>query len=397
MSPPDANKAHQASRRALARLAVAVGLVVAAPPPLLTWWTGQRGLQQRAVGHARAVAAVLQRAAAGEPHLWRYGAGKTVARQLGSPALTGVASAQLLGCDGKPFGGKRLATVGGGGRGPAAYAAVGATALPVAFIRIEMDGGPLRLAVAQVAALSAAGGTALALLLWLGPFAAIGRAAQRRRAQVAAAEARLRGLGRSSLATVEAERARIARDLHDDLGQLLTALRLQIDAAIARNDASSLSAARARVEEATDGLRRVVADLRPAGVDDDDIAATLQAACSRAEVDLALIVGFRSEGDAGADPVAAAALLRVLREALHNAVRHGAASEVSVRLRTGDDGWTLEITDDGGGFAPAQATLGGRQWLHERLALLGGSLDIRSSKGAGATLCARLPRVEAST
>lgn len=282
----------QDGARGLRWLALAVAVAVALPPPLLAARATWQGLQDRAAAIATALAGTMARLQAAEPRLWRHGGAKATGRLLTGPAWHDVRSVEVRDCAGallaRPLPAAPAAA--GRGRGPAAWAAIGPSG---GWVRVELDGAPVAAAAALVAALALALGLTLGLALWWGPFAALRRAAALREAQVAAAVAQVRALGRASLAAVEAERGRIARDIHDDLGQSLTALRLQVDALHASNAAPGLARARDAIERAIDDLRRVVGDLRPAGLDDDELASALRADAARLEaaLDIAVQIG----------------------------------------------------------------------------------------------------------
>lgn len=384
-----ASSAERSAIRRLPWLAVLVGLAIAAPPPLLTWLASWRGLGEQAQTLARAVATDLTTAQRNEPRLWRYAVPKQVARTLRGPAAIGVRDVEVLSCDGSPL--HRSARDLTGSIGPAAFAAVGGT-VALGWVRVEVDGGPAVRMTGTVAVFAAALALAAVALLWFGPFARIRAEAEARAVEVAAAVAQVRALGRASLGAVEAERNRIARDLHDDLGQQLTAVRLALEAEPA--DPAALERARRRVDEANAAMRAVVADLRPAGLHEDRVAGTLAAACARHEEATGVAVVFRHDGEEWHDAVVAAALLRVLREALHNASRHGGAGEIAVRLRTDAEGIELTVHDDGSGASASfnPFIMGrGLSGLRERLALLGGSLGFDARPGHGVRIVTHLP------
>jgi signal transduction histidine kinase len=426
MSPADTPAAPAATERRWTRprlglLAALCAVAVAVPAPLFFAEASARGLRARAEAVGAALANQLGDVATRQPRTWRYGVAKTLGPIVAGPGGVGLARLSVVDCAGGVLAGDELLARTNVGRGPAAWRPITRSGVTLGWVRVEMDGAPTRTTTALIALLSGLGGALLGLGLWLGPLAMIDREARAREAALTAlrvarseladshaalqsrvdeAVAKVRALGRSSLVAVEGERRRIARDLHDDLGQQLSALRLAIDvvlrAAGADDDALPLVAARDRVEDAIDSLRRVVADLRPSGLQEEGVGVTLAAACARFEVDHGVEVAFRHDGDEVADEVLAAALLRVLREALHNSRSHGAADEVSVRLRVDEDALRLEIRDEGCGFdvarlrgARRERGLGG---IEERLRLLGGMLEIDSEVGVGTRLRATVAR-----
>ena len=192
-------------------------------------------------------------------------------------------------------------------------------------------------------------------------------------------------------ATRDAERLRMARELHDVAGHNLTALRLNLralaaDPALAQR--GELRTAQAAAAQLMDDIRGVVNALRDArGL---DIATALQALAAplprpRLQLDI--------DNDVRIDDVAIAeTLLRTVQEALTNAARHGDAATVQVRLLRGDDGLHLRIQDDARGHR-AQAPLregNGLSGMRERIAALGGTVGF-SREGGGLRIEARLP------
>lgn len=210
------------------------------------------------------------------------------------------------------------------------------------------------------------------------------------------------------IAAQEAERARVARDLHDDVGQALTSVLLGlrlVEDAIAEGDPDPNGARRY-----TEDLRELVADalrrtrqlafeLRPTVLDDIGLVAALerltQAVGERAALPIALAVtGLRSDGRLR--PEIETVVYRVIQEALTNVVRHAHASEVSVTVTAGPTSVRVLVEDDGIGFDPEHPPTGGHLGLEgmlERVELVGGSLRLLSGTGDGTTVLAEVPRV----
>lgn len=206
------------------------------------------------------------------------------------------------------------------------------------------------------------------------------------------------------MAAQEAERARVSRDLHDDVGQALTSvllgLRLMEDSL-----APADTTARGRVadlrELVVDGLRRtrqLAFDLRPTVLDDIGLVAALQ----RLQEDLNARTGLTVELDTAAlqaeerlAPAVETALYRVIQEALTNVVRHARASVASVTLSARDGHVRVFVEDDGVGFdpeeRPARSHLG-IQGMFERAELVEGSLSISSAPGKGTVVVLEVAR-----
>ena len=204
---------------------------------------------------------------------------------------------------------------------------------------------------------------------------------------------------RYSLVSTERERRRWARELHDSTLQNLAALRLSLSAAQRKGDRERIDAA---IDETIEllgtemrYLRTLITDLRPAVLDDSGVEAALAALAERAtalyEIEISLDVEL---GGAGARiaPDLETAIYRMAQEALTNVCKHAGAARAAIAVRVGEGDITLEVSDDGRGFDPADAPSGfGLIGLRERAQLAGGDLQISSSP-AGTTIRAVLPR-----
>jgi signal transduction histidine kinase len=189
-----------------------------------------------------------------------------------------------------------------------------------------------------------------------------------------------------------AERARIAREIHDAISQHLFGLRM-IAAGMRRADPGNQQArAIERIsEEALRDMQALLAELRPASLDGAGLASALLDICAAYQDRLGVAV------DASVDDVAVPAevehaLLRVTQEACANAVRHGGARRLAVSLTCQDGHVELAILDGGSGFDPAAPQAGsGLAHIRDRVAELGGTVDIDSAPGRGAALTVRVP------
>jgi PAS domain S-box-containing protein len=221
-----------------------------------------------------------------------------------------------------------------------------------------------------------------------------------------AAEEYARGLVGQLVTAQEDERRRISRDLHDQLGQQLTALRLKL--AALRDECGTDAEARSRIEEVQALAERIDAEvdflaweLRPTALDDLGLTAALtnfvKEWSSHYHIPAeAHITGFGS-GALRLSPEAETCLYRITQEALNNVYKHAQAARVSVILeRRGGDA-VLVVEDDGVGFDASTAAgwEGGRGLglvgMRERAALLGGSAEFESAPGKGTTIFARIP------
>ena len=189
-----------------------------------------------------------------------------------------------------------------------------------------------------------------------------------------------------------AERARIAREIHDAISQHLFGLRM-IAAGMCRADPGNQQArAIERIsEEALRDMQALLTELRPASLDGGGLAPALRAICAAYHDRLGVTVDARLDDVTIPAPVEHA-LLRITQEACVNAVRHGNARRLTLSMTRQDGHVELAVHDTGTGFDPA-APHGGSGLAHirDRVAELGGTVDIDSAPGSGAALTVRVP------
>jgi PAS domain S-box-containing protein len=222
-------------------------------------------------------------------------------------------------------------------------------------------------------------------------------------AQVRAGHERLQSLSRTLIEAQEAERRRIARELHDEIGQALALIKLNIRAvqqmAHTSNLAPRLEQSLGIIEATLLCVRTLALDLRPAMLDDLGLIAALRwYVDQQAHVsDLAVEVHAETNG-ARLPPEIETVCFRVVQEALANIVRHAHAHQVQVQIERSADAIQLTIQDDGVGFDSEQAwaratqgASGGLLGMHERVALCGGQLRIESAPVSGTTIHVWIP------
>ncbi|MGW1555854.1 GAF domain-containing sensor histidine kinase [Streptomyces sp. NPDC002144] len=201
---------------------------------------------------------------------------------------------------------------------------------------------------------------------------------------------------RSRELTIAEERSRLAHELHDAVSQKLFSLRLTAQAAAALVDRDparakgELQQVAALAAEAADELRAAVVELRPAGLDEDGLVATLRTHVQVLDRAHTARVTFDSHGVRALPSAQEEAVLRVAQEALHNALRHSAAQEVRVTLARHGTGTLLRVTDDGSGFDPKAVRRAGRHLglvsMRDRASGVGGTLTVESAPGKGTTI-----------
>jgi signal transduction histidine kinase len=212
---------------------------------------------------------------------------------------------------------------------------------------------------------------------------------------------RLQEMSSQVLEAQEAERKRIARELHDDTAQALTSIliRLRLVEHTVQDEKvrAALDELRDLVALGLDSVRRMAMDLRPAALDDLGLAPALQSYAGKFSERWGIKVSARISGLEERLPADVELVLyRVAQEALTNAAKHAGASYVGLTLSRKGSEVTLTVTDDGRGFDQEEqkrkegAGLG-LFGMGERLALVGGALSIDSLPGKGTTVSARLP------
>jgi PAS domain S-box-containing protein len=220
--------------------------------------------------------------------------------------------------------------------------------------------------------------------------------------QRVALEAQLRDLSAHVEKEREDERAGIAREIHDELGQALTALKIDL-AFIARRTTADLLPRETLLEkvrgmsrmadEVIEQVRRISAELRPGVLDDLGLLAASEWLAQDFEHRTGILCQVRSNlGEGRLEPTVSTAFFRILQEALTNVARHANATHVDVRLECQDGSLSLEVKDDGDGIA-VESTKGARALgllgMRERARRLGGQATITGTPGEGTLVTVR--------
>ncbi len=207
----------------------------------------------------------------------------------------------------------------------------------------------------------------------------------------------LRRLGDRVETVLEDERARIAREVHDELGQALTALKFDLhwmEDRVADEAAERLSLMIQTVENTIDAVRRVCADLRPPMLDDLGLVAALEwhAASIERATGIRCEVSSTVRAERSIPPQVATEAFRIAQEALTNVSRHAGAARARVVVGVAGDTLELRIEDDGRGIAAPDASGGlGILGMRERALRLGGRLEVEPSVEGGAAVVLRVP------
>jgi signal transduction histidine kinase len=213
-------------------------------------------------------------------------------------------------------------------------------------------------------------------------------------AKIAERDASLRQLSRRLLSIQEQERVRIAREVHDELGQALTAMKIDVQQlGMRRRELQEpLGAIAHNIDGIVDLVRRIAADLRPSILDDLGVAAALEQQLRRLRESTGIKTTLTVSEEPEIDMLTGVTLYRIAQEALANVVRHAGATAVEVSLAMHGGKAVLTIEDNGRGMPrsidPKSLGLLG---IRERAELLGGSVAIDSRPGEGTMITVALP------
>ena len=197
----------------------------------------------------------------------------------------------------------------------------------------------------------------------------------------------------------EEERTRLARELHDRLGQTLTAIRIDLASLRAtpgrEQQLPRIDAISGLVEETIHAVRRISTELRPGILDDLGLAATVEWAAEEFQARTGIACQVALPGsDLAIDGERATALYRIFQEALTNIARHAGATQATIGLVQDGTHLSLEVRDNGRGIAAEQLSASGSLGIlgmRERAMLLGGEFTIAGEPGSGTTVRVRIP------
>lgn len=219
--------------------------------------------------------------------------------------------------------------------------------------------------------------------------------------RLVASETELRRLSQQLMEVTEQERTRLSREIHDQLGQALTAIKMELVTAQRRLEPgqalvlTKLEDAVSLVDETIRAVRRIATDMRPGVLDDFGLEAAaewqLEEFAQRSGLQCALTAQV---DEARLEPALCTAAFRILQEALTNVARHAHATEVEVTLLTDADAFTLAVADNGQGISAAEQHLSlslGLLGMRERALQFGGQVSIASVAGQGTTVTLTVP------
>lgn len=223
---------------------------------------------------------------------------------------------------------------------------------------------------------------------------------QRTESELVSSRGQLRALSSRLESAREQERTHLSRKVHDELGQMMTALMVEISWLKKRPRPAPgiqerLNKMTRMVDETITVIRRIATDLRPGALDDLGLVAAVEWQLQEFQENTKIKTSLTVEPDGlELDNVRSTCIFRIIQEALTNIVRHAKAGRVAVVLRQEEDGVFLEVSDNGRGITEAEAaspTAIGLIGIRERALICGGQTVIRGAPGKGTVLQVRLP------
>jgi len=216
---------------------------------------------------------------------------------------------------------------------------------------------------------------------------------------------RLRNLTRRLQSLLEEERTRISREIHDELGQALTAMKMDLSLIRKRLLSDGLAEPAAKIQEIELAatriirtVRKIATDLRPGILDELGVVAAIKWMVKNFQNRTGIRCKVAVQGvDKISDPTRATAIFRIVQEALTNVMRHAAASQVNVSLERKDDTLIVEVRDNGVGIQEGRifdSKSLGLTGIRERVLLLGGEAAISGKPGEGTVVRVTLPTME---
>jgi two-component system sensor histidine kinase UhpB len=224
----------------------------------------------------------------------------------------------------------------------------------------------------------------------------IDRLAASFRRMLARIEDERRRSGRAVLRAQEEERRRLARDLHDEVNQSLTAILLRLEAlnqTAPPGTEDELGEVKKLVNQAMDELLKLARQLRPSALDDHGLTSAIMSQVRRFSSQTGVKADVETSGEPhGLESDQEIAVYRFAQEALSNIAQHADASNVKVDLSANGHGLRVKIRDDGRGFDPDAEREGtGLVGMAERARLVGARLEVRSRPNAGTSLTLEVP------
>ena len=202
---------------------------------------------------------------------------------------------------------------------------------------------------------------------------------------------------RSMLAGQEGERRRIAQDLHDSVGGMLAATRIQVESLLAKNtqlaDNEDLTKVKNLLDETVSETRNIARNMQPGALMEFGLTKAVQDLTGRVYGDTAPNITFEHFGDCtDLDQTTALNCYRIVQELLQNSLKHAESSEILVQITRTEGQLALLVEDDGAGFDPGAVNKGmGTDNIANRIQFLGGELNIQTAPGKGTSTLVTIP------
>lgn len=222
---------------------------------------------------------------------------------------------------------------------------------------------------------------------------------EERHKQLVDAHTQLNSLTRHLQIARESERLQISRDLHDEIGQVLTSIKMdltglenQILHEASQTCRSNIDHIREKLDNTVSFIRRIASNLRPPALDEMGLARALQLLARNTEQNTDLIINVDVTAECPLEWLTSTTIYRIVQESITNAVRHARATEVNIRVSTTSDGIHIVVSDDGIGLSEMDTSKKslGIVGMRERAKMMGGIFDIYDN-GHGTTVEATLP------
>ncbi len=209
-------------------------------------------------------------------------------------------------------------------------------------------------------------------------------------------EERLQALSRKVISLQEEERARLARELHDEIGQQMAAVQLIISGIKQQSEPrrEHILMLADKIKNIPAELRRICKGLRPAALDSLGLISAVNEMTNEFVSVYGINIDVKIEefDDKDLKPEISINVYRIIQEAISNAVRHSGATVITIAMKRAGNKVLLIIADDGGGFDPSQNRSGlGLDSMRERAALCGGTADVESEPGKGTEINVIIP------
>jgi signal transduction histidine kinase len=367
-------------------LSIFAAIVIMAVPPLIYHFTNQKDMKIQAEIYAKLLATDLGKSIETEPFLWQYRTNKILMYTDKHRFQKDIGTVVIRDCNDKIIiDSARLKIGTGATEGPAAKVPIITRGTTVGSVEVIMDPSEYKERIISISFKAGFVGACLFALLYFFPTKVV--KAQAEKLAVA--------VGKLQIAKIqEQERKRIARDLHDGVGQILTALQIELKLAQSQSLSDNhLENARTLAEDILHEIRAAVLALRPAAFTHKNLEEAIRSFIEEFELRNSIPSSLRITGNLSELPKDMEVLVfRIFQECMTNILKHAKAGEIGVVLEITTDLLIMSISDDGMGFDPSDCKTGtGIRGIKERLELCGGNMKIDTTELNGTSLTFSIP------